>query len=83
MAQGGEAPRILSIDDYFMSEVEREVADEERKGRKRKVTEMEYLYEQRLEGSWLAPLQRHSALHTAKSDLPEASMSRSLYLSVE
>ena len=32
-------------------EVEREVDDEKRAGRKRKITEMEYLYEAELEGA--------------------------------
>ena len=35
----------------LLQDVEREVADEKRPGRKRKVTEMEYLYEPELEGA--------------------------------
>ncbi|KAL0266910.1 UNVERIFIED_CONTAM: hypothetical protein PYX00_009328 [Menopon gallinae] len=41
---GGDAPRILSLDDYFMTEVEKEVVDEET-GRKLKKKVLEYEYE--------------------------------------
>ncbi|KAK9821370.1 hypothetical protein WJX74_005382 [Apatococcus lobatus] len=50
----GDAPRIHSIDDYFMTEVEREEEDVEsgKRGKKRKVQELEYCYEQEMEGSY-------------------------------
>lgn len=44
MELGGDAPRILSLDDYFMTEIEKEVVDEET-GRKLKKKVLEYEYE--------------------------------------
>lgn len=60
---GGEPPRILSLDDYFMTEVEKEVDDEEggggrKGGRKRKIEVLEYHYERDMEASYLRSLLR-------------------------
>lgn len=52
----GTTVRVHSIDDYFVTEVEKEVDDEKRAGRKRKVTDMEYLYEVELEDAYEASL---------------------------
>ncbi|KAK6621061.1 hypothetical protein RUM43_011365 [Polyplax serrata] len=41
---GGDPPRILSLDDYFMTEVEKEIIDKET-GRKVKTKVLEYEYE--------------------------------------
>lgn len=41
---GGDPPRILSLDDYFMTEVEKEIVDKET-GRKIKTKVLEYEYE--------------------------------------
>ncbi|KAK9817310.1 hypothetical protein WJX72_012496 [[Myrmecia] bisecta] len=49
---GGEAPRIHAIDDYFVTEVEKEVEEEGKKGRKKRVREMEYCYEAELERTY-------------------------------
>lgn len=55
MSQGGSAPRILSLDDYFMVEVEKEVTDVET-GRKIKTKEMVYEYEHCMENAYLNSL---------------------------
>ncbi|XP_066259356.1 YLP motif-containing protein 1-like isoform X1 [Euwallacea similis] len=46
---GGSAPRILSLDDYFMVEYEKEVVEE---GKVIKVKEMTYEYEAEMEGAY-------------------------------
>eukprot|EP00240_Pyramimonas_obovata_P000440 CAMPEP_0118928990 /NCGR_PEP_ID=MMETSP1169-20130426/6122_1 /TAXON_ID=36882 /ORGANISM="Pyramimonas obovata, Strain CCMP722" /LENGTH=570 /DNA_ID=CAMNT_0006871103 /DNA_START=38 /DNA_END=1746 /DNA_ORIENTATION=- len=59
---GGEAPKIHSLDDYFMSEVEKEIVVEEVQAngkvtkRRKKVTEMEYEYEKEMEEAYKASL---------------------------
>ncbi|GAB4823040.1 hypothetical protein N2152v2_010086 [Parachlorella kessleri] len=72
--QGGKPPRILSLDDYFMTEVEREVEEDEggagasgKKGRKRKVQVMEYCYEPEMEGVY-----KRSLLKAYQRTLDEA-----------
>ncbi|XP_017787005.1 PREDICTED: YLP motif-containing protein 1-like isoform X2 [Nicrophorus vespilloides] len=50
---GGSAPRILSLDDYFMVEQEREVTED---GKKIKVKEMVYEYEECMELSYRTSL---------------------------
>ncbi|GLC38477.1 hypothetical protein PLESTB_001730100 [Pleodorina starrii] len=56
---GAEAPRLHSMDDYYMQEVEREVVEEEG-GRKkrRKVTELKYVYEPEMEVTYFRDLVR-------------------------
>ncbi|KAL3152477.1 hypothetical protein ABBQ32_001512 [Trebouxia sp. C0010 RCD-2024] len=56
--QGGEAPRIHAIDDYFYTEVEKEVMEEVpgKKPRKRSHRQMEYCYEAELEGTYKASM---------------------------
>ncbi|KAA6429066.1 MAG: hypothetical protein FRX49_01176 [Trebouxia sp. A1-2] len=56
--QGGDAPRIHAIDDYFVVEVEKEIEEEAsgKKSRKRTVRQMEYCYEADLEGTYKASL---------------------------
>lgn len=58
--QGGDAPRIHAIDDYFVTEVEKETTEElpGKKSRKRTVREMDYCYEAELEGAYKASLLR-------------------------
>ncbi|KAK9845715.1 hypothetical protein WJX81_000397 [Elliptochloris bilobata] len=58
VAVGGEPPRIHSIDDYFVTEVEREVEEADAGGRKRKrrVHAVEYCHEPELEGKYQASL---------------------------
>lgn len=51
MENGGSAPRILSLDDYFMVEQEKEVFED---GKKQKVKEMVYEYEAEMEESYRA-----------------------------
>eukprot|EP00887_Chlorella_sp_A99_P008089 scaffold12.g8089.t1 len=66
VAAGGEAPRILSLDDYFVTEVEREAEEEEggaagaggRRGRKRKVEALEYQYDAEMEPAYARDLLR-------------------------
>ncbi|XP_063905862.1 YLP motif-containing protein 1-like isoform X3 [Zophobas morio] len=50
---GGSAPRILSLDDYFMVEQEKEVTEE---GKKVKVKDMVYEYEAEMEESYRSSL---------------------------
>ncbi|EFA01550.2 hypothetical protein TcasGA2_TC007111 [Tribolium castaneum] len=50
---GGSAPRILSLDDYFMVEQEKEVTEE---GKKVKIKEMVYEYEAEMEESYRTSL---------------------------
>ncbi|XP_020292292.1 putative uncharacterized protein DDB_G0282133 isoform X2 [Pseudomyrmex gracilis] len=52
--QGGSAPRILSLDDYFLVEKEIETTDDN--GKKVKVKEMVYEYEEAMEQSYVASL---------------------------
>ncbi|GMH38380.1 hypothetical protein BSKO_06264 [Bryopsis sp. KO-2023] len=54
ISKGLDAPRIHSIDDYFMLEVENTVAESEscRKGKQRKVVELQYCYEPEMEGNY-------------------------------
>lgn len=56
--QGGDAPRIHAIDDYFVVEVEKVIEEEAsgKKPRKRTVRQMEYCYEADLEGTYKASL---------------------------
>ncbi|KAL0029461.1 hypothetical protein WJX77_009633 [Trebouxia sp. C0004] len=56
--QGGDAPRIHAIDDYFVVEVEKEVEEEAsgKKPRKHTIRQMEYCYEADLEGTYKASL---------------------------
>ncbi|KXZ45919.1 hypothetical protein GPECTOR_49g503 [Gonium pectorale] len=56
---GAEAPRLHSLDDYYMQEVEVEVVEEEG-GRKkrRKVTELKYVYEPEMEATYFRDLVR-------------------------
>lgn len=56
--QGGDAPRIHAIDDYFVTEVEKEVMEDipGKKPRKRSLRQMEYCYEAELEGAYKAGL---------------------------
>lgn len=49
--QGGATPRMLSLDDYFVTEVEKEERDPET-GRKVKTKVMEYEYEAAIEGNY-------------------------------
>lgn len=49
MEHGGSAPRILSLDDYFMVEHEKEVVED---GRRTKTKEMVYEYESCMEGTY-------------------------------
>ena len=53
MANGGEAPRVLSLDDYFLQEVEGEAMDAEL-GKMVPVTTMEYVYEAEMEDLYKA-----------------------------
>ena len=55
MEQGGSAPRILCLDDYFMTEVEKEEEDEET-GRKVTKKVMEYEYEHMMEKHYRSSL---------------------------
>lgn len=55
MENGGSAPRILSLDDYFMVEHEKEVIEE---GRKIKIKEMKYEYEECMEASYRLSLMK-------------------------
>ncbi|MEW5298170.1 MAG: hypothetical protein WDW36_001322 [Sanguina aurantia] len=66
--QGGEPPRVLSLDDYFMAEVEKEVVEEDgnRKGKRRKVFETEYQFEAAMEAPY-----RKSLLRAATKTLEE------------
>ncbi|KAF2884051.1 hypothetical protein ILUMI_22116 [Ignelater luminosus] len=52
---GGSAPRILCLDDYFMVEQEKEVEED---GRIVKVKEMEYEYEECMEASYRQSLMK-------------------------
>lgn len=52
---GGSAPRILSIDDYFMAEVERQTKDSET-GKMIKTKEFVYEYEYEMESCYRASL---------------------------
>ncbi|XP_046749018.1 uncharacterized protein LOC124412874 isoform X2 [Diprion similis] len=52
--QGGSAPRILSLDDYFLVEKEKETKDDN--GKKVVVKEMVYEYEEAMESSYLTSL---------------------------
>lgn len=52
LAAGGEAPRTHTIDDYFFTDVEKEVDDEKRKGRKKKITVVEYEYDAEMEDAY-------------------------------
>ncbi|KAK9790115.1 hypothetical protein WJX73_000750 [Symbiochloris irregularis] len=47
-----DAPRIHGIDDYFVTEVEKEVSSADGKGRKQRMREMEYCFEPELEGCY-------------------------------
>ncbi|GAQ80369.1 hypothetical protein KFL_000520420 [Klebsormidium nitens] len=55
---GGSAPRVHTMDDYFVTEVEKEVEVEDGRGRKRKSahTAMEYVYEPELEQAYAASM---------------------------
>ena len=48
---GGQKPRVLSIDDYYMAEVTEEKTDE--RGVKRKVAVMKYQHDAEMEEVWL------------------------------
>ncbi|KAK9304118.1 hypothetical protein QLX08_004390 [Tetragonisca angustula] len=52
--QGGSAPRILSLDDYFL--VEKEIESVDDNGKKIIVKEMVYEYEEAMEQSYIASL---------------------------
>ncbi|XP_017881456.1 uncharacterized protein LOC108625723 isoform X2 [Ceratina calcarata] len=52
--QGGSAPRILSLDDYFLAEKEIETTDDN--GKKVTVKEMVYEYEEAMEQSYVTSL---------------------------
>ncbi|XP_043513242.1 uncharacterized protein LOC122530395 isoform X3 [Frieseomelitta varia] len=52
--QGGSAPRILSLDDYFL--VEKEIESMDDNGKKIIVKEMVYEYEEAMEQSYIASL---------------------------
>ncbi|XP_046625252.1 uncharacterized protein LOC124307531 isoform X1 [Neodiprion virginianus] len=52
--QGGSAPRILSLDDYFLVEKEKETKDDN--GKKVVAKEMVYEYEEAMEPSYLTSL---------------------------
>ncbi|GIL66152.1 hypothetical protein Vafri_19745 [Volvox africanus] len=56
---GAEVPRLHSIDDYYMQEVEVEIVEEEA-GRKkrRKVTELKYVFEPEMEDTYFRDLVR-------------------------
>ncbi|EFJ39985.1 hypothetical protein VOLCADRAFT_100282 [Volvox carteri f. nagariensis] len=56
---GAEVPRLHSMDDYYMQEMEVEVVEEEG-GRKkrRKVTELKYVYEPEMAGTYFRDLVR-------------------------
>lgn len=49
MENGGSPPRILSLDDYFMVEQEKDVFED---GKKVKVKDMVYEYEEGMEASY-------------------------------
>lgn len=51
---GGKPPRLLSKDDYFMTEVTKDVYENEngRKGKRKHITVMEYSYEAEMEGAY-------------------------------
>lgn len=53
MENGGSAPRILSLDDYFMVEQEKEIIED---GRKVTIKEMKYEYEECMEASYRTSL---------------------------
>lgn len=55
MENGGSAPRILCLDDYFMVEQEKEIIEE---GRKVKIKEMVYEYEECMEASYRQSLMK-------------------------
>lgn len=55
MENGGSAPRILSLDDYFMVEQEREVLED---GKKVKIKDMKYEYEECMEASYRTSLMK-------------------------
>lgn len=55
-AGGPSAPRILSLDDYFLEEVEEVVDDEERKGKRKKVTVSKYVFDPALLPSYAQQL---------------------------
>lgn len=57
MEQGGSAPRILSLDDYFMVEQDKEVIEKET-DRKTVVKEMVYEYEECMEISYRQSLEK-------------------------
>ncbi len=65
VANGGEAPRVLSIDDYFLQETEVKKKDEET-GKMVKVTEMQYVYEAEME-----PIYQASFLKAFKRTIDE------------
>ncbi|XP_072751081.1 uncharacterized protein [Anoplolepis gracilipes] len=52
--QGGSAPRILSLDDYFL--VEKEIETKDDNGKKVTIKEMVYEYEEAMEQSYIASL---------------------------
>ncbi|KAF5286057.1 hypothetical protein FQA39_LY16461 [Lamprigera yunnana] len=52
---GGSAPRILCLDDYFMVEQEKEIEED---GRKIKIKEMVYEYEEEMEASYRQSLMK-------------------------
>ncbi|XP_014467389.1 PREDICTED: uncharacterized protein LOC106740650 isoform X2 [Dinoponera quadriceps] len=52
--QGGSAPRILSLDDYFL--VEKEIETKDDNGKKVTVKEMVYEYEEAMEQSYITSL---------------------------
>lgn len=62
---GGDVPRILSLDDYFMTEVEKEETDPET-GRKVKNKVLEYEYE-----SGVEPHYRGSLLKAFKKTISD------------
>eukprot|EP00884_Botryococcus_braunii_P006620 jgi/Botrbrau1/1595/Bobra.0185s0014.2 len=60
MDLGGEPPRLHALDDYFVTEVEKESEEIDARGhkRKRKDRGMEYCYESELEGPYLLSLSK-------------------------
>lgn len=55
MESGGSAPRILSLDDYFMVEHEKEIVED---GRKVKIKEMMFEYEECMEATYRISLMK-------------------------